>query len=54
MADYNKQFINACKNGQIEKAKRLVQDHHVYNISAFIFACVNGHLEIAKWLVQDH
>jgi hypothetical protein len=58
MANYNQDFLEACKGGQIEKAKRLVQDHsvdvHVSDESAFRRACCNGHIEIVKWLVQDH
>ncbi len=58
MADYNEQFLEACKGGQIEEAKRLVHYHsvdvHEKDELAFRWACKNGHIKIAKWLVHDH
>jgi hypothetical protein len=58
MADYKGQFVEACKCGQMEVAKRLVQDHqvdvHVKNEYAFQLTCRNGYIEIAKWLAHDH
>ncbi len=56
MADYDRQFANACKGGRLEEAKQLVQDHHadLDMNDGFSIACGYGHIEIAKWLVQDH
>jgi hypothetical protein len=58
MVNLDKQFLEACKYGQIEEAKRLTQDHqvdvHADNESAFRQTCAYGHIDIAKWLVNDH
>jgi hypothetical protein len=58
MANYYKQYLEACKSGQLEEAKLLLQDYqvdvHIHNGLAFQSACGNGHIEITKWLVQDH
>jgi len=52
-----RQFINLCKNGNLEGAKEFLRLHSDINISikddeAFRYSCKNGHLEVAKWLLQ--
>ncbi len=58
MTDYNKQFLEACKGGQTEEAKRLVQeqqiDVHANDGEVFRVTCWHGKIEIAKWLVSEH
>jgi len=51
------QFIVACKNGNLEKAKKMIEDNPTLNIraksyQAFRGACWYGHLHIAKWLID--
>ena len=53
--DVQSQFQNACKNGNLEEAKILLQNNPNINISAdnewaFKLACEKGHLEVAQWL----
>jgi hypothetical protein len=52
MVDYKERFTEACKSGQLEEAKQLVQDHqvdvHANNELAFRYACENRHIDIAK------
>ena len=54
-------FIEACKNGNLDQAKKMTQDTetyggpidiHAHSDFAFQMACYNGHLEIARWLVS--
>ena len=52
-----KQFQNACKNGNLNKAKTLVTNNSNIDISfgyemAFREACEYGHLNVAKWLLN--
>jgi hypothetical protein len=58
MAEYNKQFLEACKDGQLEEAKRLVRDYqidvHADHEIAFLRACSKGQIDTAKWLIYDH
>jgi len=52
----NREFTDACKNGQLEAVKRLVDsgaDIHFDDDCALRFACNYGHLEVAKFLL-DH
>ena len=51
------QFIKACKNGDLDKAKRILKDNPTLNIHAcsdfaFRLACGYGHLNIAQWLID--
>ncbi len=50
MADYNGQFVEACKCGQMEEAKRLVRDHQVGvdMDDGFRRACEYGHSKMAS------
>src|SRR5271169_2986019 len=46
-------FIDACKNGNFNEAKRLYSlgaDIHARDDYAFRFSCFYGHIELAKWL----
>ena len=47
-------FVDACKNGDIEKAKKMYSlgniNIHADNEDAFKCSCTNGHIEVAKWL----
>ena len=47
-------FIEACRENNLYKAKRLVFDINPFacNCKAFIVACESGSLEVAKWLVE--
>ena len=50
-------FIEACKLGNLDKAKSIVQANPEQNIHAesdfaFQLACMHGHLEVAQWLVN--
>ncbi len=55
MANYIKQFTEACKGGQLELAKKLVKDHRAdVNMDVgFTQTCAYGHIGIAKWLVHE-
>lgn len=49
------QFVNACRNGDLQKAKHLLSTNHTINIlenikNEFKNACKNGYLHIAEWL----
>ena len=59
MTTHQQQFNNACKNGNIQKAKTLYKirqddetpiDIHAGDEEAFRWSCGNGHFKIAKWL----
>jgi hypothetical protein len=58
MTDYYQKFLYACRNDQIEEAKRLVQDRqvdiHANREELFRFTCWYGKIELAKWLVLEH
>ena len=48
------QFNDACKNGNLEEAKKLLQNNPTIDVSAydeyaFKLACTNGHLQVAQW-----
>ena len=50
-------FAEACKTGNIDVAKLLLQLKPNINVSAkneeaFRYACRNGHLHVAQWLLQ--
>ena len=50
-------FITACKYGQLNIAKWLINDYpniniHVYNDKAFKRSCYNEHFEIVQWLIE--
>ena len=59
--ELNKQFINACVQGQLEIIKYLLTspeltehaDIHSRNDLGFIWACRCGHLEVIKYLIID-
>ena len=55
--EINKLFINACKIGDLNLAKQLLETNHYIDIGAeyddaFISACRNGHIDIAKWFIE--
>ena len=57
MNELNKQFCNACKNGNLELAQQLLRENpdisiSAYNECAFRNACFRSHLEVARWLFQ--
>ena len=57
-AKINKAFFHACKNGQLDTARRLHADVrrvdvHANDDAAFLATCKNGHLEVARWLHED-
>ena len=49
-----KQFIQLCREGNLDKAKKFLRLNPDINISelAFRWACKKGHLEVAKWLLN--
>jgi len=46
------QFLNACKTGNLNKAKQIYLNNLIDEECAFLLACVKGQLHIAKWLLQ--
>lgn len=51
------QFQDACKTGNLKKAKQILKNNSNINISAyneraFGFACEEGQLHVAQWLLQ--
>ena len=47
-------FINACKEGRLDKVVELINDKvnvHAYNGKGFRWICENGHLEVIKYLM---
>ena len=57
MKDINKEFLNACKNGNLDLAKNLLETNPMIEISfnndhVFQDTCSNGHLNVAKWLLE--
>ena len=59
--ELNEQFIDACKNDDLEVIKFLLTspelkehaDIHAKSDSGFIWACKNGYLEVIKCLIID-
>ena len=57
----NDEFIDACKNGDIDKVKYLLSspelkehaDIHAFGDAGFQWACMNGHLEVVKYLLTS-
>jgi len=53
-ADLHTTFEQACRCGQVEKAKWIYSlvkiNHNIYDESYFREACYGNHLEMAKWL----
>lgn len=51
-------FREACKNGQLEIAKKLREyDKDIQNLElscTFVSVCSAGHLETAKWLLENY
>ena len=56
--DCQKQFHEACKNGNLRAITNLLNNHnidvHVDNEDGFRLACYNGHLNVVQYLLKNN